>query len=41
MLLHVRTIDKPRILGYYGRVTDEVMAYVDDALRIATGLIEI
>jgi len=38
MLLHIRSIDKRRILGYYGRVSDEVMARVDEALRIATGL---
>jgi mRNA interferase MazF len=38
MLLHVRSIDKRRITGYYGQVSDDVMARVDAALRIAVGL---
>lgn len=38
MLLHVRSIDKQRILGYYGQVSAEVMARVDEALKIAVGL---
>ena len=38
MLLHIRSIDKRRITGYYGTVSDEVMARVDSALKIAVGL---
>ncbi len=38
MLLHLRSIDKRRVTGYYGEVSGEVMVRVDEALRIATGL---
>jgi len=41
MLLHIRSIDKQRITGYYGRVRDETMERVDAAIRIATGLTHI
>ena len=38
MLLHIRSMDKRRVTGYYGQVGEEAMARVDEALRIATGL---
>jgi len=38
MLMHTRSIDKQRIVGAYGRVTDETMHRVEIALRVATGL---
>lgn len=41
VLLHTRSMDKRRIIGYYGQVSDEVMARVEEALRIATGLKDI
>lgn len=41
MLLHLRSIDKRRITGYYGEVSDEVMTRVDEALKIALGLTEV
>jgi mRNA interferase MazF len=41
MLLHVRSIDKRRITGRYGELSESVMARVDDALRISVGLTEI
>lgn len=41
MLLHIRSIDKRRITGYYGHVSDEVMARVAEALKIAVGLTKI
>ena len=41
MLLHIRSVDKRRITGYYGQASEEVMARVDEALRIAVGLTEV
>ncbi len=38
LLLHIRGVDKTRIMGVYGVVGEEVMAQVEAALRIATGL---
>lgn len=38
MLLHIRSIDKRRITGSYGSVSEETMARVEKALKIATGL---
>ena len=38
MLMHLRSIDKRRLTGKYGQVSDAVMLAVDDAVRIATGL---
>ena len=38
MLLNLRTIDKQRITGYYGSLTNETMLKVEEALRIATAL---
>jgi mRNA interferase MazF len=41
MLLHVRSIDKRRITGYYGGVSPETMERVETALRVAVGLTEV
>jgi mRNA-degrading endonuclease toxin of MazEF toxin-antitoxin module len=38
MLLHVRGVDKARIIGRYGVLSEEAMQEVDEALRIAIGL---
>lgn len=40
MLTHLRGIDKRRITNIYGHVSEETMRHVEDALKIATGLIE-
>ncbi len=41
MLLHLRSIGKRRITGYYGQVSDEAMSRVDEALKIAVGLTDV
>jgi len=38
MLLHIRAVDKQRITGNYGKVNQETMINVDQAIRLATGL---
>jgi mRNA interferase MazF len=38
MPLQLRCVEHVRITGRYGRVSDEVMARVDEALKIAVGL---
>ena len=38
LLLHISGLDKRRITGRYGIVSDETMIRVDEALKIATGL---
>ena len=38
MLMQLRAVDKRRLGGYYGAVSDEVMVEVDEAVKIATGL---
>jgi mRNA interferase MazF len=38
MLMHIRAIDRRRLTGHYGHVSDQAMARVDEAIRIATGL---
>lgn len=38
LLMHIRSVDKRRLTGFYGRVTDETMDKVEQALKIATGL---
>jgi mRNA interferase MazF len=38
MLMHLRAVDKQRLIGAYGSVSEECMAQVEDALKIATGL---
>lgn len=38
LLLHIRSVDKRRIIGSSGTLSDATMARVDEALRVATGL---
>ena len=38
LLMQLRALDKPRIVGRYGVVSSDVMIRVDAALRIAVGL---
>jgi mRNA-degrading endonuclease toxin of MazEF toxin-antitoxin module len=39
--MHLRSIDKQRLLGRYGRVSDVTMQRVEEALKVATGLARI
>jgi len=41
LLMHLRSVDKRRLAGYYGSVTAETMLRVENALRVATGLIRL
>jgi mRNA interferase MazF len=41
LLMHIRSVDKRRLTGFYGSITDETMSEVEDALKIATGLVPI
>lgn len=41
MLMHVRSIDKRRIVHNYGSVSPETMGQVEEALKIATGLTDL
>jgi len=41
MLTHVRGVDKRRITGVYGHVSAETMRRVEEALKVATGLVEL
>ncbi len=38
LLMQTRSLDKSRLLGYYGRLSGETMQQVDQALKIAAGL---
>jgi mRNA interferase MazF len=38
LLIHLRSIDKGRIVGTYGTVSNETMEAVEAALKVATGL---
>ncbi len=38
LLMQTRSLDKSRLLGYYGRLNDETMQQVDQALKVAAGL---
>lgn len=38
MLMQMRSIDKRRIVGEYGTVTETTMRRVEDAIRVVTGL---
>lgn len=40
MLTHLRGVDKRRIIEIHGRVSVETMHRVEEALKVATGLIE-
>jgi mRNA interferase MazF len=41
MLMHLRSVDKRRLTGEYGSVGRETMARVDDAIKVATGLVNL
>lgn len=36
--MHISSIDKKRIIGSYGRLSQDTMEEIDDALKIAVGL---
>ena len=38
LLLHIRSIDKRRILGAYGNLSEVTLKKIDEALKIAVGL---
>jgi mRNA interferase MazF len=38
MLMQLRAVDKRRIAGHYGNVSEELMVEVNEAVKIATGL---
>lgn len=38
LLMHLRAVDKRRLIRSYGSVSAETMLRVEDALKIATGL---
>lgn len=38
LLLHIRSIDKKRIIGSHGRLSQDTMKEIDNALKIAVGL---
>ncbi len=38
LLMQTRSLDKSRLVGYYGRLNDAAMLQVDQALTIAVGL---
>jgi len=38
MLTHMRSVDKERLIGRYGKVSEKTMQRVEDALKIAAGL---
>ena len=41
MLMHLRSIDKRRVIGHYGKISDDTLRNVEEALKIATGLTRI
>ena len=41
MLLHLRGIDKSRITGIYGSLSEDTMLKAEEALKIVTGLTKI
>jgi len=41
LLMQLRSVDKRRIAGRLGKVTAETMQQVQEALKVATGLVEI
>ena len=38
LLMHMRSVDKRRLTGHLGTVSDVVMREVEEAIKIATGL---
>ena len=41
LLMHLRSVDKARLVGRYGTISEPAMQRVEEALRIATGLTQI
>ncbi|MBI2841920.1 MAG: type II toxin-antitoxin system PemK/MazF family toxin [Armatimonadetes bacterium] len=41
MLMQLRSVDKSRIVGRYGNLSQETMSRVEESLKIATGLTRI
>ncbi|MCX6032625.1 MAG: type II toxin-antitoxin system PemK/MazF family toxin [Chloroflexi bacterium] len=41
MLMHLRSVDKERLVGRYGKVSEKTMQRVEEALKVATGLTRI
>ena len=39
LLMQLRSIDKRRIVGFYGAVEDDTLRRAEEALKVATGLI--
>lgn len=39
LLMQLRSIDKERVTGRYGRITNRTMRKVEESLQIATGLV--
>jgi mRNA interferase MazF len=39
LLMHLRSIDKRRLVGRYGTIEADTMRRVEEALKVATGLI--
>lgn len=38
MLMHLRSVDKERLVGRYGRICEQTMQRVEEALKVAAGL---
>lgn len=38
MLMHIRSVDKERLIGRYGKVSEQTIQRVEEALKIAAGL---
>ncbi len=36
--MHLRSVDRRRLVGSYGLVSDATMGQVEEALKVATGL---
>jgi mRNA interferase MazF len=41
MLLQLRSVDKERLVGRYGKVSETTMQRVEEALKVATGLTKV
>jgi len=38
LMMHLRSVDKQRLAGRYGRISETTMQRVENALKVATGL---
>ena len=41
MPLHIRGIDRARIMAHYGEVSSETLRRIDEAIKLVTGLLDI